>query len=112
MDNKHPALQNACDFIKANLHLKISMFDLKQHTKYSERSLQLIFKKHLNKSPFEYIEEQRLLRAYELIKQHKQSKRTTDIAREVGFTHLGRFSLNFKKRFGIHPSILAKSNTN
>lgn len=109
MDNKHPALQNACDFIKANLHLKISMFDLKQHTKCSERSLQMIFKKHLNKSPFEYIEEQRLLKAHELIKQYKQSKNTTHIATEVGFRHLGRFSVNFKKRFGIHPSVLARS---
>ena len=112
MDAKHPLLISACGYIEINLHRKITMLELKQHTKCSERSLQLIFKKHLNKSPFEYIEEQRLLRAYELIKQHKQSKRTTDIAREVGFTHLGRFSLNFKKRFGIHPSILAKSNTN
>ena len=109
MGNKHPVLQNACDFIKANLHLKISMLDLKHHTKYSERSLQLIFKKYLNKSPFEYIEEQRLLKAHELIKQYKQSKKTTDIAREAGFRHLGRFSVNFKKRFGIHPSVLARS---
>ena len=109
MDNKHPALQKACDLIKANLHLKISMLDLKYHTKYSERSLQLIFKKHLNQSPFEYIEEQRLLKAHVLIKQYKQSKKTTDIAREVGFRHLGRFSVNFKKRFGIHPSALARS---
>jgi transcriptional regulator GlxA family with amidase domain len=109
MGNKHPALQIACDFIKANLHLKISMLDLKRHTKYSERSLQLIFKKYLNKSPFEYIEEQRLLKAHELIKQYKQSKKTTHIATEVGFRHLGRFSVNFKKRFGIHPSVLARS---
>ena len=109
MDNKHPVLLIACDFIKANLHLKISMLDLKQHTKYSERSLQLLFKKHLNKSPFEYIEEQRLLKAHELIKQFKQSKKTTDIAAEVGFRHLGRFSVNFKRRFGIHPSALARS---
>ena len=109
MDNKHPALQKACDLIKANLHLKISMLDLKHHTKYSERLLQLIFKKHLNQSPFEYIEEQRLLKAHVLIKQYKQSKKTTDIAREVGFRHLGRFSVNFKKRFGIHPSALARS---
>lgn len=108
MDNKHPALQNACDFIKANLHLKISMFDLKQHTNYSERSLQLIFKKYLNKSPFEYIEEQRLLRAHALIKQYKQLKKTTDIAREVGFRHLGRFSVKFNKRFGVSASVLAK----
>ena len=108
MDNKHPALQSACDFIKSNLHLKIFMFDLKQHTSYSERSLQLIFKKHLNKSPFEYIEEQRLLKAHELIKQYKQSKKTTHIAAEVGFRHLGRFSVKFKKRFGISASDLAK----
>ena len=109
MDNKHPLLTSACEYIEINLHLKISMLDLKRHTKYSERSLQLIFKKHLNKSPFEYIEEQRLLKAYELIKHHKQSKNTTDIASEVGFRHLGRFSVNFKRRFGIHPSVLARS---
>ena len=109
MDNKHPLLTSACEYIEINLHLKISMLDLKRHTKYSERSLQLIFKKHLNKSPFEYIEEQRLLKAYELIKQHKQSKKTTDIATEVGFRHLGRFSVNFKRRFGVHPSALARS---
>ena len=112
MDNKHPLLTSACEYIEINLYLKISMFDLKQHTNYSERSLQLIFKKYLNKSPFEYIEEQRLLKAYELIKQHKQSKKTTDIATEVGFRHLGRFSVNFKKRFGVHPSALAKRDSN
>jgi len=112
MNNKHPLLTSACEYIEINLHRKIMMLELKQHTKYSERSLQMIFKKHLNKSPFEYIEEQRLLKAHELIKQHKQSKKTTDIAREVGFSHLGRFSVNFKKRFGIHPSVLARSNIN
>ena len=109
MDNKHPLLTSACEYIEINLHRKIMMLELKQHTKCSERSLQMLFKKHLNKSPFEYIEEQRLLKAYELIKHHKQSKNTTDIATEVGFRHLGRFSVNFKRRFGIHPSALARS---
>jgi len=112
MDVKHPLLISACEYIEINLHLKISMLDLKHHTKYSERSLQLIFKKHLNKSPFEYIEEQRLLKAHELIKQYKQSKKTTDIAREAGFRHLGRFSVKFKKRFGVSASDLAKKDSN
>ena len=112
MDNKHPLLTRACEYIEINLHRKIAMLELKQHTKCSERSLQLIFKKHLNKSPFEYIEEQRLLKAHELIRQFKQSKKTTHIATEVGFRHLGRFSVNFKKRFGIHPSALAKKYSN
>jgi len=109
MDDKHPLLISACEYIEINLHRKIMMLELKQHTKCSERSLQMLFKKHLNKSPFEYIEEQRLLKAHELIKQYKQSKKTTDIAREAGFRHLGRFSVKFKKRFGIHPSVLARS---
>ena len=108
MDNKHPLLISACEYIEINLHLKISMLELKQHTKCSERTLQLIFKKYFNKSPFQYLEEQRLLKAYELIKQHKQSKKTTDIAREVGFRHLGRFSVKFKKRFSVSASDLAK----
>ena len=108
MDAKHPLLISACAYIEINLHRKIAMLELKQHTKCSERTLQLIFKKYLNKSPFQYLEEQRLLRAYELIKQHKQSKKTTDIAREVGFRHLGRFSVKFKKRFGLSASDLAK----
>jgi len=107
MDNKHPLLTSACEYIEINLHRKIKMLELKQHTKCSERSLQILFKKHLNQSPFEYIEEQRLLKAHELIKQFKQSKKTTQIATEVGFRHLGRFSVKFKKRFGIHPSALA-----
>jgi AraC-like DNA-binding protein len=109
MDNKHPLLISACEYIEINLRRKIKMLELKQHTKCSERTLQLIFKKYFNKSPFQYLEEQRLLKAYELIKQHKQSKKTTDIAREVGFRHLGRFSVKFKKRFGISPKMLARS---
>ena len=108
MDNKHPLLTSACEYIEINLHRKIKMLELKQHTKCSERSLQILFKKHLNQSPFEYIEEQRLLKAHELIKQFKQSKKTTQIATEVGFRHLGRFSVKFKKRFGISASDLAK----
>ena len=109
MDNKHPLLTSACEYIEINLYRKIMMLELKQHTKCSERSLQMLFKKHLNKSPFEYIEEQRLLKAHALIKQYKQSKKTTDIAREAGFRHLGRFSVKFKKRFGVSASDLAKS---
>ena len=109
MDDKHPLLISACEYIEINLHRKIMMLELKQHTKCSERSLQMLFKKHLNKSPFEYIEEQRLLKAHELIKQYKQSKKTTHIATEVGFRHLGRFSVKFKKRFGISPKMLARS---
>ena len=47
--------------------------------------------------------------AYELIKSHKKTRKTTDVALDVGYKHLGRFSVNFKAKFGIHPSVLAKT---
>ena len=108
-NNKHILITKACEYIENNLSEKITLAHLTYCTSYSERAIQLLFKKHFKLTPFEYIEEQRLLKAHVLIKQYKQSKKTTDIAREVGFRHLGRFSVNFKKRFGIHPSALARS---
>ena len=86
----------------------MTMDELKKITGYSERSLQLVFKSHFNQTPFEFIEEQRLLKARVLIEAHKQSKKIAEIAQDVGLTHLGRFSVNFKKRFGLSPSLLAK----
>jgi len=85
------------------------MVDLTNVTGYSERSLQLVFKKQFNQTPFEYIEGERLKKAKALIEAHKQSKKIAEIAQDVGLTHLGRFSVNFKKQFGISPSVLAKT---
>jgi len=85
------------------------MVDLTNITGYSERSLQLVFKKKFNQTPFEYIEGERLKKAKALIETHKQSKKIAEIAQDVGLTHLGRFSVNFKKQFGISPSLLAKT---
>lgn len=108
MDIKDQILCCAIDYITINLNRKITLQDLRVHTSYSARALQLKFKKYLNQTPFEYIEEQRLLKAYELIKHYKQSMQIKVVAYEVGFRHLGRFSERFKKRFGISPLHLAK----
>jgi AraC-like DNA-binding protein len=85
------------------------MSNLERYAALSGRALQLKFKKYLNKTPFQYIQEQKMLKAHELIKEHQRSKTISEIALELKFSHLGRFSVNFKKRFGIHPSVLARS---
>ena len=108
MDIKDQILCCAIDYITINLNRKITLQDLRVHTSYSARALQLKFKKYLNQTPFEYIEEQRLLKAHELIEHYKQSMQIKVVAYEVGFRHLGRFSERFKKRFGISPLHLAK----
>jgi transcriptional regulator GlxA family with amidase domain len=105
----HPAIKIVTTYIQNNLANKITMAHLRDAANYSERSIQLMFEKHLNQTPFEYIEEQRLNKAKYLIEQHKQSKRIADIALDLGMTHLGCFSVNFKRRFGLSPSALAKA---
>jgi AraC-like DNA-binding protein/DNA-binding XRE family transcriptional regulator len=106
---KHTIIESSVEYIQQNLSNKITMADLTNLTAYSERSLQLVFKKAFNLSPFEYIEEQRLLKAKALIEAHKHSKKIAEIAQDVGLLHLGRFSVSFKKRFGVSPSLLAKA---
>ena len=105
----HKAIELAQQYIRAHLSEKITMLNLRNASGYSDRSLQLLFKRRFNKTPFEFIEEERLVLAYSLIKRHKSTKKTTDIALNVGFKHLGRFSVKFKARFGIHPSVLSKT---
>ena len=104
----HVIIQLSVEYIRHNISNKITMVDLTNVTGYSERSLQLVFKKQFNQTPFEYIESERLKKAKALIEAHKQSKKIAEIAQDVGLTHLGRFSVNFKKQFGISPSVLAK----
>lgn len=106
--SNHVIIQLSVAYIQNNLSNKITMENLTKITGYSERSLQLVFKKEFNQSPFQYIEEQRLLKAKALIEKHKRSKKISVIAQDVGFFHLGRFSVNFKQRFGISPSLLAE----
>jgi AraC-like DNA-binding protein len=105
----HIIIQLSVEYIKNNLSNKITIADLTKITGYSERSLQMVFQKHFNRTPFEYIEAERLEKAKAIIEAQKQSKKIAEIAQEVGLIHLGRFSVNFKKRFGISPSLLAKT---
>jgi AraC-like DNA-binding protein len=108
-ESNHVIIQLSVAYIQNNLSNKITMEDLTKITGYSERSLQLVFKKELNQTPIGYLEAERLEKAKALIQMHKQSKKISDIARDVGLIHLGRFSINFKRRFGISPSLLAKA---
>ena len=111
MNQRDPILSSVCEYIQSNIQNKITMSDLEQHTELSARALQFKFKKHLNKSPFQYIEEKKLLKAHELIQEYRRSKTISEITQLLKFSHKGRFSMSFKKRFGVHPSTFAKSNT-
>jgi len=108
MELKHKGLVMACEYIKVHYKNKITTQELREYTGYSERTLQLLFKNYLGKTPFEYLDDWRYSEALELIKTNPQ-KPLNQIAREVNLMHKGRFSIGFKKRYGMSPSIYRRS---
>ena len=100
-----------CEYVRNNIQNKFSMKELEDLLGISARAIQYKFKKELNKTPFQYIEEQKLLKAFEMIQAYKREKTVTQVAEDLGLHHLGRFSIKFKKRFGLSPSNLARIKT-
>ncbi|OXH85552.1 AraC family transcriptional regulator, partial [Burkholderia multivorans] len=54
--------------------------------------------------PMQYLRAKRLEHARELLLGATPERRIADIALDCGFTHLGRFALAYRERFGESPS--------
>lgn len=90
-------------FIDAHLRKEISIEQLMDVARVSERSLYLLFERQVGVSPRDYVRQRRLERVRELL-QSPAARSVTEIALDHGFLHLGRFSEAYRKRFGELPS--------
>ena len=63
--------------------------------------MQKEFNKRFGLSPFSWLNEQRLFRAKDMLSNSKVCKNVSEVSRDCGFSHLGRFSVNFKRKFGV-----------
>ncbi|MFD4293762.1 AraC family transcriptional regulator [Rhodococcus sp. NPDC058532] len=68
------------------------------------RRLQEGFRRHVGRSPSECLLDIRLERAHEELVAAEPSRTVTDIARQWGFTHPGRFAAAYRGRYGTSPS--------
>jgi len=93
------------DYIHTYCAEAITLSKLVEISGVSGRSLLEGFKRHKGTSPMKYLKSVRMERVYEELKKTDPSKRTvTEIALAWGFTQLGKFSGNYKQRFGESPS--------
>lgn len=94
----------ALSFIHANLAEPIRLGDIAQYSSMNVRTLQKGFQRAFHMSPMQVLHNARLDAAhYQLtVRQNKPS--VTDVAYSNGFSHLGRFSRDYKARFGKLPS--------
>ncbi len=90
-------------FMRENLHASLTIEQLAEHAGVSVRTLFAGFKSFLNTTPMSYLKELRFEQAHiELMRNEHIS--VTDVAFKWGFTHLGRFSQEYKRRYGELPS--------
>jgi AraC-like DNA-binding protein len=104
-----PALvRRAQDYAEANLHTTMTAKHLAIALHTSVRSLNRGFRRYLDTTPMAYVHECRLQAARRALLQQRDGDFVTRIAEDCGFTHLGRFAVNYKRRFGESPSTSLK----
>lgn len=92
-------------YIEEHAHEPISIVDMAEHAGVSSRSLFTGFRRYRNISPMHYLKEVRLRNVHEeLARQSSGGTTVTEVAYRWGFSHLGHFTTDYKRRFGESPS--------
>ena len=97
--------QSARDFIEDNYRETMRIETVCLATGAGTRTLQRSFREHYNTTISDYLKTVRLDAARrDLASAHPKENSVTEIALRHGFSHLGRFSVEFRQRFGESPS--------
>lgn len=97
-------MRRALDYIHTHFADPIRVEDIARAADVNVRSLQLGFKRLYGLSPMRYLRDVRLDAARYCLSRRQGRASVTDVAYSVGFTHLGRFSQDYRDRFGVSPS--------
>ncbi len=97
-----PAIYSFKQIIEANIFLQVGVEDLAQKTNLSVSSFKREFTKLYNDSPANYIKNQRLEKAAELLM--VSDERITNIALDCGFNDLANFTKSFHDKYSLTPT--------
>ena len=92
------------DYIEDNLHLQLALSDLAKVACMSQSQFHRTFKKETKRTPFIFIEEIKMAKAYELISEGKGM--VHEMATHLGYKDYETFSRAFKKHFLLSPDDL------
>lgn len=103
-------LRRTIAFIDENAHRDITVVDIAEHVLITPRALQLLFRKHRQCTPMEYVRRVRLSHAHrELVAGSRQTTTVAGVARRWGFAHLGRFSVYYRDHYDQSPHITLRN---
>ncbi|WP_235882711.1 helix-turn-helix domain-containing protein [Streptomyces apricus] len=99
-DAQPATLRRAIAFIEANAHA-----DIAAAAGVTTRAVQLVFRRHLDATPLQYLRRFRLDRAHrELLLADPAAQSVTTVAYRWGFSHPGRFAADYRTAYGEPPS--------
>jgi len=98
------AVYNAEEYMASYAASPISIADVLTHTGCSRKSLFANFRKYRGYTPGEFLANERLGLAHGRLSDPGESDSVTSIAYASGFSHMGRFSKVYRKRYGVLPS--------
>lgn len=98
------AMRRALEFVHANLVEPIDLTQIARAADVNARTLQMGFRAKFGMSPMRYLKNARLDLAHYLLAAKDDPTSVTEAAFSSGFSHLGRFSQDYKRRFGKAPS--------
>ena len=94
-------LRHATDYIERNLRGRLTLAEIAGEVDLNPQYFARVFKKALGQSPHQYILEQRIVRAKELLKTTELS--LADIASRVGIATQSHFTTVFHRVTGMTP---------
>ena len=96
-------VKRAIDYMEANLTAPIGLPEITVAAGVPGRTLLEHFRRYKGISPMGYLRRSRFAKVREALRSAEPEENVTGIAMELGFSHMGRFSVDYRKRFGESP---------
>lgn len=103
-ERRNTRLRKAVEFLHEHAGEPLTVSDIARAADLSVRALQESFQRTLDRTPMNYLREVRLRQVHDdLVAAEPGTASVADIASRWGFTHMGRFSGEYLRRFGEYP---------
>jgi AraC-like DNA-binding protein len=104
-------LRRALIFIEERAGDSITLNEIATAARLSPRGLQAAFRRHLDTTPLAHLRSIRMERAHRDLQSADPANGVSVAATAAkwGFAHLGRFAIEYRRRFGVYPSQTLRS---
>lgn len=106
VDARPALLRKSIAFIESHAQGDIALADIAAAVHVTPRTLQYMFRRHLDMTPMEYLRRVRLDHAHQDLQRGDPAETTVSmVAARWGFIHAGRFSGLYRRTYGCAPSV-------